>query len=575
MTMAAAELRSGKTSKGENFPVASRLLEQRHRKPILAFYDFVRTADDVADHASLAAGEKIALLDRLEASLLGESATEPEGVALREALEERGLDAGHARDLLAAFRLDVEKSRYRDWNELIDYCRYSAMPVGRFVLDVHGEEKALWPRSDALCAALQIINHLQDCAVDYHNIDRVYLPADMLAADGATVEMLGARQASPPLRAVIDAICERVGVLLEQSRPLSDGVRSPRLALEIAVIQRLAERLTGILRTHDPLSERVHLGIAEMAGYAMLGMVRAGSRYIAGSSTAAALRPVLRSFNGQGSKQVAQPAAASGSSFYAAMRILPAERRQAVFEIYSFCHAVDDIADEPCGCRQERLDRLARWRADIDGLFAGVPADGRLANLAEAIGHFGLRREDFHAVIDGMAMDVVEDIHAPSWETLDVYCDRVACAVGRLCVRVFGMEEEEGVSLADHLGKALQLTNILRDLDEDASMGRLYLPRETLFREGIRTTEPGAVLAHPSLSRVCEDVAAVALTHYVKADALMDRMPRAKARAPAVMSAVYRSVLERMQQRGWEKPRNRVRISRAQIARIVLGTLVR
>ena len=570
MTLA-AELRSGKTSKGENFPVASRLLEQRHRKPILAFYEFVRTADDIADHARLSAGEKIALLDRLEASLLGQSATEPEGVALREALAERGLDARHARELLAAFRLDVEKSRYSDWNELIGYCRYSAMPVGRFVLDVHGEEKALWPRSDALCAALQIINHLQDCAVDHRTIDRVYLPADMLATHGATVEMLAARQASPQLRAVIDDICERVGVLLEQSRPLSDDVRNPRLALEIAVIQRLAERLTGMLRTHDPLAERVHLGIAEMAGYAMLGMVRAGSRYIAGS---AALRPVLHSFNGHGSRHAAQPAA-SGSSFYAAMRILPAERREAVFEVYSFCHAVDDIADEPGGSRQERLDRLARWRADIDALFAGDLPRNDLAALGEGIKRFGLRREDFHAVIDGMAMDVVEELHAPSWETLDLYCDRVACAVGRLCVRVFGMEEAEGVALAAHLGKALQLTNILRDLDEDASMGRLYLPHETLLGEGIRFTEPYAVLAHPRLGRICEGVAAVAFAHYAKADALMDKMPRAKARAPAVMSAVYRSILERMMQRGWEAPRHRVRINRAQIARIVLGTLVR
>jgi phytoene synthase len=256
------------------------------------------------------------------------------------------------------------------------------------------------------------------------------------------------------------------------------------------------------------------------------------------------------------------------------MRILPAERREAVFEIYSFCHAVDDIADEPCGSRQERLDHLARWRADIDDIFAGEPPRNGLADLAEAIEHFDLRRADFHAVIDGMAMDVVEDTQAPSWETLDLYCDRVACAVGRLCVRVFGMEEAEGVALADHLGKALQLTNILRDLDEDAAMGRLYLPRETLVKEGIQVTEPDVVLAHPSLGRVCEDVAAVAFAHYAEADALMEKMPRAKARAPAVMSTVYRSILERMMQRGWEAPRNRVRISRAQIARIVLGTLV-
>jgi phytoene synthase len=573
--MTAASARSGKTGRDENFPVASRLLEQRHRKPILAFYRFARAADDVADHAGLSVAEKLALLDRLETSLLGESAAEVEGVALRGVLSERRLGVRHAQDLLTAFRMDTCKRRYHSWGELMEYCRYSAMPVGRFVLDVHEVKTALWPQSDALCAALQIINHLQDCALDYRNLDRVYLPTDLLAAHGAGVEVLGAKEALPQLQASIAAVCDRVAALLDESRPLSESVRNPRLALEIAVIQRLAERLTGLLRTHDPLSERVHLGIAETAGYAMLGMFRAGSRLLAARPAAAALPPALQPLDGGGNIPPKQPAAASGSSFYAAMRILPAELREAVFEIYSFCHAVDDIADEPGSNRQERLHCLARWRSDIDGLFAEAPARGGLADLAAAIQHFGLRREDFHAVIDGMAMDVTEDIQAPSWETLDLYCDRVACAVGRLCVRVFGIEEEEGAGLAGHLGKALQLTNILRDLDEDASMGRLYLPRETLVKEGIHVTEPEAVLAHPSLGRVCEDVAAVAFAHYAKADALLDTMPRARARAPAIMSAVYRAVLDRLLQRGWERPRDKVRVSRAHIARIVLGTLVR
>ena len=189
MTLA-ADVRSGKDHRGENFPVASMLIAARYRKPILAFYDFVRVADDVADHPVLPAAEKLRLLDGLEATLLGQSDAEPQGVALRQQIAERGLPAQHARDLLKAFRMDVTKLRYADWDELIEYCRYSAMPVGRFVLDVHGEDRATWETNDALCAALQIINHVQDCAADYRNLDRVYLPLDLLTKHGAGVEHL-------------------------------------------------------------------------------------------------------------------------------------------------------------------------------------------------------------------------------------------------------------------------------------------------------------------------------------------------------------------------------------------------
>jgi hydroxysqualene synthase len=189
MTLA-ADVRSGKDHRGENFPVASMLIQARHRKPIMAFYDFVRVADDVADHASLPPTEKLKLLDSLETTLLGRSDAEPQGVALREQLAERGLSPQHAQDLLKAFRMDVTKLRYSDFDDLMNYCRYSAMPVGRFVLDVHGEDRSTWPANDALCAALQIINHAQDCATDYRNLDRVYLPLDLLAKHGTAVARL-------------------------------------------------------------------------------------------------------------------------------------------------------------------------------------------------------------------------------------------------------------------------------------------------------------------------------------------------------------------------------------------------
>jgi len=285
-----AELRSGKGHRDENFPVASRLIHPRYRAAILAFYEFVRTADDIADHATLAAAEKLALLDRLEATLLGSGDDDPVGVALRSQLDMRQLSPRHAQDLLTAFRMDVTKLRYSDWNDLIGYCTYSAMPVGRFVLDVHGESRAIWPANDALCAALQIINHLQDCGKDYRDLDRVYIPLDACAAAGAAVNELGADRASPALAGALHELARRSGDLLRASRPFSASIEDTRLALEVAVIQTYAERLVVLLGGRDPLSQRVHLGKAGVAGFGLLGLLWGATRRV-GRMLAAGHKP--------------------------------------------------------------------------------------------------------------------------------------------------------------------------------------------------------------------------------------------------------------------------------------------
>lgn len=252
---------------------------------------------------------------------------------------------------------------------------------------------------------------------------------------------------------------------------------------------------------------------------------------------------------------------AAGSSFYLAMRILPRERREGMYAIYAFCRAVDDVADHE-GPRDQRLAALARWRKAVDSLYAGQNAPAGLAPLGEAIGRFGLRRDDFHALIDGMTMDVIADMRAPDWATLDLYCDRVACAVGRLSVKIFGLDDEPGTALAHHLGRALQLTNILRDLDEDAALGRLYLPREALLAAGLHQTRPEIVLADPRLPRVCADVVARAEQHFAEAERIMARSPRAAVRAPRLMAAAYGGILKALRQRGWAPPRPPVSASR-------------
>jgi squalene synthase HpnC len=239
---------------------------------ILAFYNFVRTADDIADHADLPPEEKLRYLDLLEAELLGKGDTQKEAVSLRDALAERAMPPRHALDVLIAFRMDVSKLRYETWDEVIHYCRYSAMPVGRFMLDVHGEHVSTWVASDALCAGLQINNHLQDCAKDYRNLNRVYLPHDALAASGATVEMLGEASSPAPLRQCLQALAVRTEDLLGESKRLSAEVRDLRLGVEISVIQAFADKIVRMLKVRDPLSERVHLSPLELAGLSLAGI---------------------------------------------------------------------------------------------------------------------------------------------------------------------------------------------------------------------------------------------------------------------------------------------------------------
>jgi phytoene synthase len=262
------------------------------------------------------------------------------------------------------------------------------------------------------------------------------------------------------------------------------------------------------------------------------------------------------------------PQRATGSSFYTAMRILPRAQRDAMFEIYSFCRRVDDIADSS-GPRAERLAELGAWRDDINALYDGR-IGSKVAGLVQPVREFDLSREDFLTVIDGMEMDALEDIRAPSFATLDLYCDRVASAVGRLSVRVFGLERETGKLLAHHLGRALQLTNILRDLDEDASIGRLYVPRDALQRAGIDTTDPAIALRRPTLGKACEELIEQARRHFVEADKIMRRCPRRAVRAPRVMGEVYRSILDLLAARGFAAPRQPVHVSRARIVWILL-----
>jgi presqualene diphosphate synthase len=259
----------------------------------------------------------------------------------------------------------------------------------------------------------------------------------------------------------------------------------------------------------------------------------------------------------------------AGSSFYSAMRLMPKAERDAMFAIYAFCRAVDDIADDGEGTRPERAERLAQWRRDLGALYRnGTPVLS--AFLVPHVRVYHLRQEDFLAVIDGMEMDVDRDIRAPDLATLDLYCERVASAVGRLSTKVFGMDDGPGFELAHHLGRALQLTNILRDIDEDASIGRLYLPREHLTEAGISTDDPALAIETPAVDQTCRAVARLAHTHYRKAAEILARHPKGNLRAPRLMGAVYSAILSKMEKQGWAPPRMRAKIGKSELLMIVL-----
>jgi squalene synthase HpnD len=261
---------------------------------------------------------------------------------------------------------------------------------------------------------------------------------------------------------------------------------------------------------------------------------------------------------------------ASGSSFYIAMRLMPEEERDAMFAIYAFCRKVDDIADDGVGTRAERHEKLERWRGDLHQLYAGQSAP-QVRFLAPAVARYGLRLEDFMAVLDGMDMDVAEDIVAPDLATLDLYCDRVASAVGRLSIKVFGMDEGPGFELAHHLGRALQLTNILRDIDEDAAVGRLYLPREYLEEmDCCRQMDPAAIIARPEIDAVCRRAAGLAHQHYDQAQRILSSRPKGRIKTPRLMGAVYSEILRASEAQGFAPPRRRVSLPKSRLLSLVL-----
>jgi phytoene synthase len=525
----------------ENFPTASLILRKDVRAQVMAFYRFVRTADDVADHAALTPDEKIARLDAMEASL-----DDP-------AIPLNRLNVGteEVRHMLSAFRQDARVARYADWAALEDYCTRSADPVGRMLLRLHGDASPAAERAaDGLCTALQILNHLQDATEDRAELDRVYLPQSWLEL--AAGEAAFFAPGNPQRREVLDAMLDRVEELLDRASALPRLCRARRLAMQSAMTIALAQRLLLKLRAADPVLGRVALGKADFLRAALAapfdgvlaGRGRAPGRS-AGDTAAGAGRA--------DAALVARRVKRAGSSFARGMATLKGERRRALWAVYAFCRAVDDIAD---GTMPETEKRrfLAEWRLKLT-----APDCALSRELALARRDFAIPPAECEAMVAGMETDSGDRVRLPDEAALDLYCRRVAGSVGAMSVRIFGAPGAEAWGLA--LGHTFQLTNILRDVDEDARRDRVYVPLATLAAAGIPDGPAPAIVAHPRFAAICRDLAARAEAGFARAERELSAHDVAALRPARVMMWGYRRILDHMLRRGWEGARPRARLS--------------
>lgn len=537
--MGALAVEATKKPRDENFPVASLVLSPEHREAVLSFYAFVRLADDIADAPDLSAADKLARLAELEQALVTGSRNIPEALRLYETDRKHKAGIPQAREMLRAFRQDAIKTRYTDWAELIDYCRFSANPVGRFLLQLHGECASAQAPADALCTALQILNHLQDCGKDHESLGRIYVPLQWMMLAGGEKAFFTPPQA-PARRLVIDAMLDRVDELIDRARALPERLQNKRLRAQSMATIALAERLSGLLRRSDPVAGRVEVSKTDASHAFLAGLRGLVSKPVNGDSriTETAVRK-------------------SGSSFRLGMQSLSHERRRAIHAVYAFCRAVDDIADGAAPAF-ERINALREWRREIDRLHR-APESPIGRELARAASLFKLPLGECHALLDGMETDSADRVRLSGDADLHLYGRRVAGSVGTLSVHIFGVPKARDFALG--LGRTLQLVNILRDVDEDAVRERVYVPLSRLAQLGMQDAPAAVLVADPRFARACEALAEEARAGFAAADEALAQLDRAALKPAILMMENYRRVLDRLSARGWSARQGRLRLS--------------
>ncbi len=530
----------------ENFPVASFLIPKKNRDTLIKFYHFARNADDIADNPDISAEKRRESLREIKSNLISKNKEKLPWWALSylDLVEIGKCDVRHGKALLSAFIQDTEQNRYDNWEELIHYCMRSAAPVGRTMLEIHQEWSADIEAADALCNILQILNHLQDLKKDYLERDRVYFPIDWVG----DVKKLAGDKETPEIRAMINRSLDKVDDMLEVAEKLPNTISGFRIRCELCVILYVAKKLANKLRVNDPIASRVSLNKVE---------------YIACFISAIAL--AVRS-GGIGSlaKKITK---SSKSSFLRPMMSLEKERREAMFALYAFCRVADDAADE-AESPEIAKKNIDFWRKEINLLYdkeaeIDYPTHVVTRSLIPYIKKYGLKDEYFHEILNGQNMDSSGLMNKPSLEELDLYCYRVASCVGLLSIEIFGYKFKSIPDFAIHLGKGMQIINILRDVKEDAERGRIYLPYEILKKYAIDDISledilnPSGVMKE-SIERVMADLGKKSRWHLSNAEDLLPESEIENMRPALLMKRIYGSYLEKMEKNNWDLSKKRV-----------------
>ncbi len=546
-----------KDAGGENFPVGSWLLPKSLRRHVAAYYRFARTADDIADSPDLSRDEKLAGLAAMDAALDrgGDDRVDP----IRASIAETGIGLPECRDLLVAFNRDARNSSCDSWADLIDYCKHSAHPVGRYLLLIHGENQDTIIPGDALCAAFQILNHLQDCGDDWRNLNRIYVPRRWIAAAGGEAKFFDPAEVDLR-RPVLDRCLDGTDRLIEIASLLPGRLKSRGLKAEVSVMLFLVRALAERLRRGDPLQSRVKLTRGDFARALVSGLkvLAGGTPQIIGDA-----------------ELVSAAVARAGSSFTKGMQILPPDRRRAMYALYGFCRAVDDIADAPAPIEDKRAE-LNGWKEELDKIYAGRGDFALARELVDAVRRFDLPRDEFDLVIEGMMIDAAPAVRIADRAALSAYARRVAGAVGVLSCRIFGAPGQESKEFAIYLGETLQLTNILRDVDEDAAIDRLYLPLDMVVAAGVPTCDdPEVIVSDPRIVGVCEVLAAEVTERYRRLPDMLPIQYRRELRSARIMQAAYGLIFRKLTARGWRMRGSRPRLTKREGLSTVLSTYIR
>ncbi len=522
----------------ENFPVASLLMPRKVAKQVKALYRFARGADDIADHPELAAEEREKSLQRLLAAYQDKRYSDmPEWASpFAQVVTTGGCLQRHGEDLLAAFIQDTQKTRYRTYEELWEYCMHSAAPIGRAVLEMHQEWYADFDGADHLCNALQLLNHLQDLKSDYTQRDRIYLPQCW----HDDPEALQEKRCSASLRQAIDQLLEHTDRAIDRAYPFLRTISGFRLRAEIATIYFIARRLSQLLRKQDPLAERVALSRSQYIHCFFQGLAFAFK--------------TLRSSPSHRRRNLKRW---SQSSFFWPLFSLPGEKRRAMFALYGFCQRSDSTIDEAEDLEAAQ-HQLAFWQQELDGLFhretayPRAPASRRLIPYLTA---YHLEEDVFRDLLAGYHTDS-RGILRPSLAELERYCYQVASAVGLLSIRIFGYSHPDTERFARHLGQALQRINILRDIQEDAANERIYLPQEYLTGSGIGDITPERIMRPTdrelaALQDVARKLASDVTHHFEQALRHLPAEDRRSMRPALAMMRIYHRYFETLQKRGF------------------------